>query len=144
MMSEEATTPDLVERVRGFVEADSPEDLDAMLSFYAPDVVWEAVDLGTSFEGVAAIRGFLEEWLSGYGTYEIEAEEILDLGSGVVSAVTRQNGRPAGSTGGALVQEAWIYLFVWVEDMVARVEVYRDIAEGRAAAKRLAEDRADG
>ena len=142
-MPEESTTPDLVELVRRFVESASSGDLDAMLRFYAPVVVWEAADLGTSFAGVPAIRGFLEDWLSGYETYEIEPEEILDLGNGVVFAVTRQNARPAGSTGGALVQEVWLYVFVWVEGMVARVAVYRDIAEGRAAAELLAEERAD-
>ena len=112
-----------------------------MMSFYAPDVVWEAVELGTSFEGVAAIRGFLEEWLGRYEEYEIELEEILDLGKGVVFAVTRQNARPAGSTGGALVREIWVYVFVWVEGMIARVAPYRDFDKARTAAERLAESR---
>jgi len=38
---------------------------------------------------VAAIRGFLEDWLGAYEEYEIEAEEILDLGNGVVLFVIR-------------------------------------------------------
>src|ERR1700694_5238585 len=101
--SEESTTPDLVELTRGFFEAASRRDLDAVMSFYAPDAVWEAVSLGTSFEGVAAIRGFFEDWTGAYGEFEIEMEEALDLGNGVVFAVTRLAARPAGSAGRALM-----------------------------------------
>ena len=48
-------------------------DLDAScLSFYAPDAVFEVTALGTSFEGVAAIRGFFEDWIGSYDEFEIE------------------------------------------------------------------------
>jgi ketosteroid isomerase-like protein len=116
-------------------------DLDVALSFYAPDAVWETVSLGTSFEGVAAIRGFLEDWLSAYERYEMEPEEIVDLGNNVVFVVVRLTARPIGSAGSALVRRRPL-VFVWVEDMVARVTAYADsIDEGRAAATRLAESR---
>ena len=70
------------------------------MSFYAPDAVWDASPMGSArFEGVAAIRGFFEDWFGAYEEFEIEAEEILDLGNGVVFAVTRQKGRPVGSSG---------------------------------------------
>ena len=73
------------------------------------------VALDTSVEGVAAIRSFGEEWLVAFAEYAVQPEEILDLGNGVVFAVTRQNVRPAGSTSGALLQEVWVYAFVWVD-----------------------------
>jgi ketosteroid isomerase-like protein len=63
-MSQESTTSDLVEVTRRLFEASNRRDFDAVQSFFAPDAVWEAVSLGTSFDGVAAIRGFLEDWLS--------------------------------------------------------------------------------
>ena len=97
--------------------------------------------LDTSVEGVAAIRSFGEEWLVAFEEYAVQPEEILDLGNGVVFAVTRQNVRPAGSTSGALLQEVWVYAFVWLEGMLVRGSVYPDPDEGRAAAERLAEDR---
>jgi ketosteroid isomerase-like protein len=59
-MPEESTTPDLVELPRSFAEAAKRRDFDAMLSPFVPDAVWEAAPLGVSFEGVAAIRGFLK------------------------------------------------------------------------------------
>jgi ketosteroid isomerase-like protein len=52
--SEESTTPDLM---RDAFEAVNRCDLDAMMSFYAPDALWESPPLGTSFEGRAAIVG---------------------------------------------------------------------------------------
>ncbi|MGC2373654.1 MAG: nuclear transport factor 2 family protein [Solirubrobacteraceae bacterium] len=140
-MSEESTTTDLVELTRRQFEAGSRRDLDAVLSFYAPDAVWEAVSLGTSFEGVAAIRGFLEDWLGAYEEFEMEPEEILDLGSGVVFVVTRLTGRPVSSRGSALMRRRPL-VFIWVEGLVARVTAPSSgIDEGRAAAERLAESK---
>jgi len=60
-MSEESTTPDLVELVRRSVEAAGKRDLDAHMAFYAPDAVWDASPMGIgTFEGQAAMRGFWE------------------------------------------------------------------------------------
>ena len=52
------------------------------MSFYAPDAVWEAIGMGTTFQGVAAIRGRYEDWIGAYESYEIETEEVVDLGNG--------------------------------------------------------------
>jgi ketosteroid isomerase-like protein len=98
-MPEESTTPDLVELVRVVTDAADRRDLDAVMRFFAPDAVWDAVSLGTSFEDVAAIRGFLEDWLGAYEEHEMQPEEIVDLGNGVVFAVTRLTARPVGSVG---------------------------------------------
>jgi ketosteroid isomerase-like protein len=139
-MSEESTTPDLVELTRRQFEAVNRGDLDALLSFFAPDVV---VDLSQrdlpSFEGVPAIRGFLEDWIGSYEELRWEPEEVLDLGNGVVFAVVYQNARPAGSTGQVWQREGWVW--VWVGDLTARMTTYGDIDEARAAAERFAEER---
>jgi ketosteroid isomerase-like protein len=79
-MSEESTTPDPVELTRSLSEAVNRCDLDAAMSLYAPDAVWESPPLGTRFEGLPAIRGFPEDWLSAYDEFWAEPEEILDLG----------------------------------------------------------------
>lgn len=138
-MSEELTTPDPVELVRRIFEAADRRDFDAALSFCAPDAVWEAVSLGTSFEGVAAIRSFLEDWLGAYEEFEMEPEEILDLGNGVVFVETRLTGHPVGSPGSALMRRRPL-VFIWVEGFLARVTAPScDVDEARAAAERLAE-----
>src|SRR5437660_9723007 len=96
-MSGEPTTPDLAELTRRFFEAANRRDLDAAQGFYAANAVWETASLGTSFEGVAAIRGCYEDWLGAYEEYAMEPEEILDLGNGVVFVVVRLTARPVGA-----------------------------------------------
>ena len=136
-MSEKSTTPDLVERTRRTIEAGSRGDIDTVMSFFAPDASWEIVDLGV-FEGVTAIRGFLEDWLASYEEYVIEPKEILGLGNGVVFAITQQNGRLAVT---ALVREVWGDKLLWLDGMLVRISAYPDIDVARAAAERLAEER---
>jgi ketosteroid isomerase-like protein len=136
-MSQESTTPDLVELTRRAFEASSRGDVDTVMSFIAPDACWEVVDLGV-FEGVTAIRGFLEDWFASYEEYVTEPKEVLSLGNGVVFAITQQNGRLAGST---MVREVWAYRFLWLDGMLVRISSYPDIEEARGAAERLAEER---
>jgi hypothetical protein len=61
-MSEEPTSPDLVEIARGIWMAVNRPDWDAMLSFYASDACLDMspVGLGT-FAGRAAAERFAEE-----------------------------------------------------------------------------------
>jgi len=139
-MSQEPTTHDLVELTRRTFDAYNRRDFDAITRFVASDAVWEAVSLGTSFEGVAAIRGFLDDWLGGYEEFEFELEQILDFGNGVVFAMVHQNARPVASTG--YVQMHHANVMVWVNGVTARAPHYNDIDEARAAAERLAEERA--
>jgi len=74
-MTEESTTPDLVEVVRRLFEASNRRDFDAVMRFYAPDGVWEATGIGQSFDGEAAIRGLYEDWVGGYEKHEIVLDE---------------------------------------------------------------------
>jgi ketosteroid isomerase-like protein len=139
-MSQESTTPDLVELVRQAVEAATRPELDALMSFYAPDAVWDMSPMGIgTFKGRAAIRRFLEDWFSSYEDLEIELQEMLDPGGGVVFVANRLTGRLAGSTGDTQLRQAWVQ--VWVDAMMVRQMSYLDIDEARAAAERLAEER---
>src|SRR5271155_1589327 len=99
-MVEESTTPDLVERWRQMHEAVGPGDFDTGMRFYSPDAVWDvsAVGIGT-FEGVAAIRSHLEDFIAPYEEFEIELEECENLGNGVVFTVALHVGRLAGGIG---------------------------------------------
>jgi uncharacterized protein (TIGR02246 family) len=136
-MSEESTTPHLVELVRRQFEAGNRRDLDAVTSSFAPDAVLDGRVVGDHFEGRAAIRSFSEDWFGTYEELEFGLEEVRDDGGGVVFAVVTQNGRPVGSTGHVRQREGWVY--VWVGGLIARLTTYGDIDEGRAAAERLAE-----
>jgi ketosteroid isomerase-like protein len=139
VMSEESTTPDLVELTRRSMEAVNRRDLDEVMSFWSPDCVWEALPgLGT-YRGLPAIRGFFEDWLSAYEEFEIETEELLDLGNGVGFGVLLQNARLAGSSGHVRLRYAAVS--EWVKGMIVRTTNYADIDEARAAAERLAQER---
>lgn len=120
------------------LEAGNRRDLDAVMSFFAPDAVWGGRELG-DVEGIAAIRGFFEDFIAAYEEYGIEREEILDLGNGVVFGVVVQQGRLAGST--AHVHARLALVTTWVDGLIERNTNYTDIDEGRAAAERLAQER---
>ena len=99
-MSEESTTPDLVELTRRGYESFSRRDLDAVMRFWGPDSVWDMSHTGMgAYEGREAIRRFFEDWWGAYDEYAGEAEAILDLGNGVTFAVFIQRARPLGSSG---------------------------------------------
>jgi len=141
VMPEESTTPDLVELTRRYVEAASRRDFDAIEAFYAPDVVLRGAQIGT-FEGRAAARGVLEDVCAPYEEFRAETEEVLDLGFGVPFAVIVATGRVGG--GSAEVRFRFASMAIWREGLVEWQTNYTDIEEARAAAERLAQERADG
>ena len=139
-MSQESSTPDMVELSRSAVEAAERGDWDAVMSFFAPNAVWDMSpqSLGI-FEGRAAIRGFLEDWWRAYEELAVEVDEVLDVGNGVGVRVITQRGRLAGGTGEVRQRSADVFL--WVDGLIERVTAYLDIDEARAAAERLSESR---
>ncbi len=140
MSEEPKTSYDLVQLTRAWFEAATGGDLDRTLSFFGPDPSWDMSPMGMGvFEGLAAIRGFYADWMGAYEDYRIEAEEISDLGNGVTFGVVLQQGRPMGSAG--TVQLRYGTLATWVDGKATRVWNYPDIAEARAVAERLAEER---
>jgi ketosteroid isomerase-like protein len=105
-MPEESTTPDLVERWRRSADAFVGGEFDVALSFYDPDAEWNGSDTGVgTFERVAAIRSFLEDWIGSFEDYGHKHEDVRDLGNGVMFEVLRVEGSPAGSQG--LMQERY-------------------------------------
>ena len=78
--TEEPTTLDLVELTRQVVDAGSRHDADAVMGFCAPDAVWDMSDAGMGiFEGVAEIRGSIDDWYATSESHETEVLEMLDL-----------------------------------------------------------------
>ena len=83
-MSEESTSPDLAELTRVVFEAVNRRDIDAVMSFFAPDALLAGFEV---VEGRAAIRGFLDEWFGYFAELRFEVEEFVVLDDGVVLAV---------------------------------------------------------
>jgi len=139
-MAEESATPDLVAIARRGNEAASRRDIDAMMSIWGPEPVWDLSPMGLgAYEGVAAIRGFFEDWLGSYDEFEIDEEELVDLGGGVTFGVFVQRGRPTGSSGEVTIRYGSVG--VWDAGSMVRVTQYSDVDAARAAAVRLARER---
>ena len=139
-MSQEPTTPDLVELTRRAVEARNAGDIDAAMSFCAHDAVYDARRVGLRLEGREAIRGFAEQWSSVYEEVTIEVREGRDLGHGVGFAVLSQRARLPNTT--AWVQETFPLVGISSRDgLIQHIASYLDIDEARATAERLAQER---
>jgi len=135
-MSEESTTPDLVECVRSMFEAAEREDFDAVLDFYVAQAVWRGtVD---DAEGVPAIRELWVSYFSAFEELRLILDDVVDFGKGVILAAQRHVGRLVG---GVALAERRAFVYVFVDGRVVWVRDYADIDEGRAAAERLAEER---
>jgi ketosteroid isomerase-like protein len=137
-MSEEYTTPDPAELGQRLTDAINAREIDAVISLYAPDAVFDQFTFGV-FEGRAAIRSFIEDWFGAYDEIETEVEERRDLDHGLAFIVYVQRGRLRGSTRWVHARVAFIN--AWADGLVQRTTVYEDIDQARAAAERFAEER---
>jgi len=135
-MTEESTTPDLVELVRKQVEALDRGDVDGVMSSVAEDAVLDG--RMEVVEGQAAIRGFLEDWFKTFEELGFDLEEVSHLGGGVVLAVVIQDGRLVGGEGHVRQREGWVYRCVG--GSIARLTTL-EVDQGRAAAEKLAQER---
>ena len=138
-MTEESTTPDLVEAIRASVEAVNRRDWDAVESFYAPDAVNVGVEALGTFEGATTIRGYYEDAASSLDDFYVETQEIIDFGNGVTFAVVLITGHPVGSSGEVEIRYGSVAS--WTEAVIERLTSYMDIDQARTDAERLAEER---
>jgi ketosteroid isomerase-like protein len=132
----------VVELGRRSIEAGNGGDIDAVLSFFTRDAVWDLSPVGLGvYEGREAIRRFYEDWITAYEEFETKAEEVHQVGNGVNWAIISLNARPVGSSG--YVRLRYAAVSIWRTDGLAeRTTNYTDIDEARGAAERLAESRA--
>jgi ketosteroid isomerase-like protein len=138
-MSKESTTTDLVERTRLAFEAANRRDIDGVMSFFAPDVVYQG-RAGELYEDRAAIRASFGDWFGSFAELRFEVEEFVVLDDAVVLAVVTQEGRPVGVDGQVHQREGWAVY--WSADgLIMRLTTHADIDEARAAAERLSDER---
>jgi len=80
-MAEEPATPDLIALSKRAIDAVNEGDLDGGLRQYSPGAVYDLSSVGMGIlEGHAAMRAFWEEWIAAYDEFNVEFEEINDLG----------------------------------------------------------------
>jgi ketosteroid isomerase-like protein len=122
-------------------KAANRRDLDAVISFFASDTVFEGRGVGATFEGERAFRSFLEDWFGAYEELEFKLEDVRDLSNGVVFAVVAQDGIPVGSASHGHFRQRERWVFLWERGLIARLSTH-EIDVARAAAERLAESTA--
>ena len=139
-MSEDSAAPDLVELSYRRLDAINRRDLEAVLSFFADDAVWDMSPIGMGvFRGRAAISNAVKTWWETFPALVSELDEVIDLGNGVVLHAVTQRGRPTGSTGE--IRQRSGRVLVVVGGLVETLVSYNDIDEAHAAAERLAKER---
>jgi len=136
-MPEEGSTTDVVELTRRVYAALRERRFDALLGMFGETSVWDVSrwGLGTHV-GLRAIRQFLDDWFGSLERYELNIEEMHDLGEGIVFVVVEQVAHRAGDEGELRVRSAPV--FMWAQEKLALVTVYPSIGDGRAAALRAA------
>jgi hypothetical protein len=91
-MSEESTPPDLVELTRHAIESGARGDVDATLSHYTSESVWDMSRVGLGeYTGFESIRRFVTDWVDLYEELRVDVREILDLGRCVTWAVAHMS-----------------------------------------------------
>jgi ketosteroid isomerase-like protein len=111
-------------------------DFDAALEFFHPDSVWESEVLEIRFEGLPAIRDFLERWSAAYASFVIRAEDVRHVGNGIVLCVFTNESPLTGDEREPRLRFALV--ITWAGGLVRRVVGYEDIDRASASAERTA------
>ena len=128
-----------VELVRAAWEAWERGDMEAVFSFYDPEIVWDqshtpTLELSSLYHGHDGIKRFFREWLAAFDreSYYAHAEEFIDAGEAVVVRI-RQGGR--GKESGVEVEMPQYWQVYRLRDgRAVRIEVYDIEAEALEAA----------
>jgi ketosteroid isomerase-like protein len=134
-----STIPDPVELTGRLVEAFDRGDVDAIASLGGENAVLRAMAFGLSFEGVEAIRSFVEDWFGAFADLSFELLEVQPLAAGVVFALVHQSGSPVGALGSIEQNEGWV--IAWERGQIRQAASYIDVEQARADAGRLARER---
>ncbi len=121
-----------VERVKAGFAAHNRGDLDALVEFYDPDVVFETLLLGTH-RGNEAIRLIYEENQKTLAGYDVVPVELIDAEDQVI-AVAEVTG--TGPTSGIAMEERdrFAFLFTIENGRCVRERAFRNKEEALKAA----------
>ena len=110
---------------------------DAVTAMFGENAVWDVSRWGLGVHaGAEAIRRFMGDWFESLEEYEVQVHELLDLENGVVYAEVLQVARRTASRDQLHLRSAPVY--EWAGAKIARLTLYPDLNEGRAAAQRAA------
>jgi ketosteroid isomerase-like protein len=133
-------TAENVEVVRKVLDEWNRGDVQALLGRTSEDLEWhpalvESVEGGV-FRGHDGFREFLRDWTSTWESWELEAEEIRELGEQVL-VLTRVHAKGRGS--GVVLDQSFAHLFEFREGLICRAQTFFDRDEALAVAQRRQE-----
>jgi len=114
-----------VERVKEGFAAHNRSDMDALVEFYDPEVVFETLLLGTH-HGNEAIRLIYEENRKTMAGYDVVPVELIDAGDKVV-AVAQMVG--AGTVSQIALNDRFAFVFTFRGDRCVREQAFRNREE---------------
>jgi ketosteroid isomerase-like protein len=139
-MPEQPRTSDLVELTRRQFDYAKAGDWEGVLSFYGPNIDWDMTAGGLGkYDGPAALRQFFTEWTGSYKEWELDLEEVDDLGDGLVLAIALTRGRSGRR--GRWVELRFATIARWTDGLIAQITSYTDVDQARTAAGRPAASR---
>jgi uncharacterized protein len=125
--------------VREILEEWNRGDVDALMARVTEDFEWHPVLVasveGRVYRGTDGFREFLDEWTSTWETWNLEAEEMREIGDQVL-VLTRVRAKGRGS--GVEMNEPLAHLFEFRDGLLCRAETFLDrdkaleVAESRA------------
>ena len=118
-----------MERVKAGFAAHNRGDLDALVEFYDPEVVFETLLLGVH-RGNEAIRLIYAENQRTLSGYDVVPVELIDAGDKVV-AVAQMEG--AGPSSGIATDDRFAFVFTFKGERVVREQAFRNKEEALAA-----------
>ena len=124
-----AMSQENIERVKAGFAAHNRGDLDALVEFYDPDVVFETLLLGTH-HGNEAIRVIYEENQKTLSGYDVVPVELIDAGDKVV-AVAQTVG--AGTHSEIAVDDRFAFVFTFNGGRCVREQAFRNKEEALEA-----------
>jgi ketosteroid isomerase-like protein len=118
-----------IERVKAGFAAHNRGDMDFLVEFYDPEVVFETLLLGTH-HGNEAIRLIYEENRKTMSGYDVIPVELIDAGDKVV-AVAQVMG--AGTVSQIALDDRFAFVFTFKGDRVVREQAFRNREEALEA-----------
>ena len=118
-----------IERVKAGFAAHSRGDIDALIEFYDPDVVFETLLLGTH-HGNEAIRLIYAENQKTLSGYDVVPVELIDAGEKVL-AVAQTVG--AGTVSQIAVDDQFAFVFTFKGNRCVREQAFRNKEEALEA-----------
>ena len=100
-------------------------------TFYAPDCEYHPVEEEEAIRGHDALVAWNQRWFEAWDEFQVDVDELIEAGEGVIVAAITLHGHGAGS--GVQVDQRFFHVFELRDGRVWRVREYTERAEALEA-----------